>query len=180
MLQLASINSRIVEGLYCEALVLSDEVRHAFSSFCGAETVEPWLSDLSDASDVSDNHGLIPDNRAHESAAEHLRMASSSEALRATTRMMHAVAWLLNYRAYYRGDLSEFQLRRQVRLSPDMLHSEPERCGLLSSQVQDLIASTLRFYERLLRLDRLWRPSADVGPGAISRLRERLESRLAG
>jgi regulator of CtrA degradation len=93
-----------VEGLYCEALVLSDEVRAAF--------------DLS---------GRIEDTGTHEDA----RIALSCEALRTTTRMMHAVAWLLNHRAYFMGELSEFQLRRYGRLAPDF----PRRSrahGLLS------------------------------------------------
>jgi regulator of CtrA degradation len=87
-----TINPRIVEGL-CEALVLSDEVRAAF--------------DLS---------GRIEDTTSN---ANEARIALSCEALRTTTRMMHAVAWLLNHRAYFMGELSEFQLRRYGRLAPD-------------------------------------------------------------
>ena len=79
MTHTSNINPRIVEGLYCEALVLSDEVRAAF--------------DLS---------GRIEDAGYDEDVA---RIALSCEALRTTTRMMHAVAWLLNHRAYFMGEL---------------------------------------------------------------------------
>ena len=153
-----TINPRIVEGLYCEALVLSDEVRHAFALTGRADTYEP----------------------GQPLGEDPVRIAVSSEGLRTTTRMMHAVAWLLNHRAYFMGELSEFQLRRHGRLSPDMRRSEPEQFALLSLAMQDLVETTLRFYDRLLRLDRSWRQQDEACPSAIDRLRDRLERRLAG
>lgn len=153
-----TINPRIIEGLYCEALVLSDEVRHAFAlsgRMCAGH---------------GDDHG-DPEDRA--------RLALSSEGLRTTTRMMHAVAWLLNHRAYFLGELSEFQLRRHGRLSADMRRCEADQLALLPLPIQELVQTTLRLYDRLLRLDARWRqPEEDHG--AIARLRERLERRLAG
>ena len=150
----ATINPRIIEGLYCEALVLSDEVRAAFdltSRFEGAQLDE-------DAA----------------------RVALSCEALRTTTRMMHAVAWLLNHRAYFAGELSEFQLRRYGKLASDFPGAEPERLALLDNQTRTLIASTERFYARLIRLDLGWRERTPGMPGAITRLRERLGKAVAG
>lgn len=70
-----SINPRIVESLYSEALVLSDEVRAAFA-----------LSGRIEGIGADDDMG---------------RIAMSAEGLRTTTRMMHAIAWLLNHRAYF-------------------------------------------------------------------------------
>ena len=75
----ANINPRIIEGLYSEALLLSDEVRAAFDLSGRAET------------------GTLDESDA--------RIALSCEALRTTTRMMHAVAWLLNHRAFFAGEL---------------------------------------------------------------------------
>ena len=75
-----TINPLIIETLYCEALVLSDEVRNAFT-----------LS------------GRLEGNRNDEDLA---RVALSSEGLRTTTRMMHAIAWLLNHRAFFMGEIS--------------------------------------------------------------------------
>jgi regulator of CtrA degradation len=154
--QAVTINSRIVEGLYCEALVLSDEVRHAFT--LSGRVEEP----------------------GHTQEEDRTRIAMSSEGLRTTTRMMHAVAWLLNHRAHLMGELSEFQMRRHGRLSPDMRRFEPEQYALLPAEVQALVNATLRFYDRLLRLDRIWRQAGEDSAGAISRLRDRLEGRLAG
>jgi regulator of CtrA degradation len=144
----ANINSRIVEGLYCEALVLSDEVRGAF--------------DLSGRIDRAEDG----EDSAH--------VALSCEALRTTTRMMHAIAWLLNQRAYLAGELSEFQLRRHGRLSRDFPGAEPERMALIEPKVRELIAATEAFYARLLRIDGGMREREMKQPSAIDRLRQRL------
>ena len=149
MAQTATINPRIIDGLYCEALVLSDEVRATFA-----------LSGRFDRG--ADEEDLA-------------RVALSCEALRTTTRMMHAIAWLLNRRAYFTGELSEFQLRRHGRLSAVPSRSDPEQAALLDPQIRQLIAATERFYERLLRLDTGWREAEPMPlPGAIARLRERM------
>lgn len=152
MVQPATINPRIIEALYGEALVLSDEVRAAF--------------DLS---------GRI-DARNSEDAA---RVALSCEALRTTTRMMHAVAWLLNHRAYFAGDLSEFQLRRYGKLTVDFPRADFDRLALLDGPTRALIATTERFYARLVRLDTGWRGRDPAMPSAIAALRERLDGMVA-
>ncbi|HEX4848725.1 MAG TPA: DUF1465 family protein [Novosphingobium sp.] len=146
----ASINPRIVEGLYCEALVLSDEVRAAFA-----------LSGRLDAPAAGD-HG-----------SDEARIALSCEALRTTTRMMHALAWLLNHRAYFAGEISEFQLRRHGKLA-ESPEAEPERLALLDPEIRSLILSTERFHARLKRLDSGWRDREPGAPSALAALRERL------
>jgi regulator of CtrA degradation len=153
MAKTATISSRIVEGLYCEALVLSDEVRAAF--------------DLS---------GRLPGVAVAEDQAT---VALSCEALRTTTRMMHAVAWLLNHRAYFAGELSEFQLRRHGRLA-SFPGSDPAHLALVEPPVRSLIMATERFHARLFRLDQGWRDQQSAEPGAVMRLREQLGQALAG
>jgi regulator of CtrA degradation len=145
----ATINPRIVETLYHDALLLADEVRHAFEQPCGFDNDEP------------------------------LRIALSSEGLRTTTRMMHAIAWLLNHRAYFAGEMNQFQLRRNGRLSPDLRQSEAAQLARLQPEIVDLVESTQHFYDRLLRLDARWRLFGETQPSAIERLRERLQRRLA-
>lgn len=142
-----AINPRIVEGLYCEALVLSDEVRAAFSFAPGAD----------------------PEGRDDDAA----RIALSCEGLRTTTRMMHAVAWLLNQRAFFAGELSQFQLMRYGKLAV-LAGSDPARLAQLQPEVRELIGSTERFYARLARIDRGFRESDNGAPSAVERLRERL------
>ncbi len=146
----ASINPRIVEGLYCEALILSDEVRAAFT-----------LSGRMDAAGEEDAG----------------RVALSCEALRTTTRMMHSVAWLLNHRAFFAGELSEFQLRRYGKLA-DFPESDPHRLTLLDAPTRALVQATERFHARLGRLDAGWRERAPGAPSAIAALRERLGQNL--
>jgi regulator of CtrA degradation len=148
----ASINPRIIEGLYCEALVLSDEVRAAFA-----------LS------------GRL-DNPGDEDEAQ---IALSCEALRTTTRVMHSVAWLLNHRAFFMGELSEFQLRRHGKLS-DFPTAETKRLGLIDGPTRELILATERFHARLKRLDNGWRERDANAPSAIAALRERLGLQARG
>jgi regulator of CtrA degradation len=141
----ANINPQIVEGLYCEALVLTDEVRLAF-------TLSGRLEAVAGEEDEA-------------------RIALSCEALRTTTRMMHAVAWLLNHRAFLNGELSEFQLHRYGKLTV-LPESDPARLALLDPETRSLITATERFHARLRRLDAGWRdPGA---PSAIAALRDRL------
>jgi regulator of CtrA degradation len=153
--QPANLNRRIIESLYAEGLMLSDEVRTAF--------------DLTHR--ANDNAGGNPEDET--------RVALSCEALRTTTRMMHAVAWLLNHRAFLNGEISEFQLRRHGRIAANLPLSDPARLPLLDPEVQDLIRATERFYARLVRLDTGWREREPMATGpaaapAIQRLRERL------
>lgn len=149
-----AINPRIVEALYREAMALSDEVRGAF-------TLSGRLESVRTDEDLS-------------------RIALSSEGLRTTTRMMHAIAWLLNHRAYFMGEISEYQLRHHGRLSTDMRPSDPDQLALLEPEIARIVETTHRFYQRLLRLDQEWRMTAPGRSSAVERLRERIERRLTG
>lgn len=152
---LPSINPRIVDSLYCEALVLADEVRGGFErARAGAQLRAGADEDLD-------------------------RVALSCEALRTTTRVMHCMAWLLNHRAYFAGELSELQLRRHGKLIANFPASEPDTVALLPADIRALIAESERLYERILRLENAWRGQQAAGaPGALERLRERLAAQL--
>ena len=142
MTRLATLNARIIEGLYCEALVLAEEVRAAFS-----------LS------------GRIEQAGQDEDLA---RVTLSCVGLRTTTRMMHAIAWLLNHRAYLKGELSEFQLRRYGALADDDSGADTGSFGLLDEDMRDLVESTEQLYARLLRLDHAWRQRQTAGKTATA------------
>jgi regulator of CtrA degradation len=144
----ADITAPIVEALYCDALVLADEARAAFD-------LSGRLDEASEDEDLA-------------------RIALSCEALRTTTRMMHVLAWLLNQRAYFRGEMSEFQLRRHGRLPPQQTTGDPAQIARLDPELRDLVMRTQRFYERIARIDRGWRERFAMQPDAIHRLRERL------
>ncbi len=152
MAEPADISSAIVETLYADALALADEARAAF--------------------DMSGRLDLI-------GADEELsRIALSCEALRTTTRMMHALAWLLNHRAYFAGELSEFQLRRHGRLPPAQPESDPAQFAMLAPRLQDIVLRSRRFYARIERLDNAWRERFAMHPAAIHRLRDRLNAQM--
>jgi regulator of CtrA degradation len=150
MAETADLSPTIVEALYCEALALADEAREAFD-LSGRLTA------------ASENEDLA-------------RIALSCEALRTTTRMMHAIAWLLNQRAFLAGELSEFQLRRHGRLPPARPAASSGQIVTLGPMLEELIERTRRFYARIERLDLAWRNHFAMHPAAIHRLRERLGS----
>jgi regulator of CtrA degradation len=154
MAEPADLSPTIIDALYGEALNLADEARAAFD-LSGRLTAASVDEDLA-------------------------RIALSCEALRTTTRMMHAIAWLLNQRAYFAGELSEFQLRRHGRLPPPQPEGPPDTLALLGPELEDLIDRTRRFYARIERLDLAWRDRFAMHPAAIHRLRERLGSAVVG
>lgn len=147
----ASINPQIVEGLYSEALVLADEVRAAFSLW---RRTEP----------AGDDEDLV-------------RIALSCEGLRTTTRIMYALAWLLNQRSYFLGEVTEFQLRRHSKLSRELRSPDRDNLALLPAETRELIAETERFYRRLMRLDSEWRQATPNPPSALDALRWRMQRR---
>jgi regulator of CtrA degradation len=149
----ADLSPTIVEALYCEALQLADETRAAFD-------LSGRLTAASEDEDLA-------------------RIALSCEALRTTTRMMHAIAWLLNQRAYFSGELSEFQLRRHGRLPPVQREDKERQLARLDPSLVELIERTERFYARIERLDCAWRNHFAMHPAAIHRLRERLGGAVA-
>ncbi|MDE2562981.1 MAG: DUF1465 family protein [Sphingomonadales bacterium] len=156
MALMPSINPRIVEALYAEALVLADEVRHHF--------------------DQARRHAG-PADTADEDLA---RVALSCEALRTTTRVMHCLAWLLNHRAYFSGQLTELQLRRHGRLFTNMAESEPGNMAMLPPEVRQLVSDSERLYQRIQRLETAWRGETPGGATAIERLRQRLAASVGG
>ena len=146
------LNRPIIEGLYAEALILADNVRASFD-FAGR------IDDVIEDEDLA-------------------RIAMSCEALRTTTRMMHVIAWLLNQRAYYNGEISEFQLRRTGRLPSGGSRSTPEQAALLPPNLHELVAASERFHARIARLESAWHARFAMHPSAIHRLRERLGQEL--
>ena len=126
------LSQPIIESLYEEALALADETRNAF-----------YLS-LTDAAFPADDPA---------------RLALSIEGMRTTTRIMHVLAWLLNQRAYLKGELTEAQELRDGVLGTDR-PSDPEQMRLLEPETRALIDDTERLYARITRLDDNWRLAA--------------------
>lgn len=143
MTAFTDLSKPIIEALYCEALVLADEVRAAFD--------------------------LAPRRCEQEDL---VRIALSCEGLRTTTRMMHVLAWLLNHRAYFAGELSDYQLRRHGVLPPDRA-ADPDQLALLEPATCALIRETEALHGRIARLDVAWRERFVMAPAVLGQ-RERL------
>lgn len=134
----SNLSRPIIEALYTEALVLADEVRAMFA----AGTREPAIGE--DA---------------------YMRLALSTEGLKTTTRMMHVLAWLLNQRALFSGELSETQVRLHGALPPDRSGDEAQ-LALLEPETRELIGETERLHQRIARLDEAWRQHFDMASPA--------------
>lgn len=129
MARTTNLSRPIIEALYTEALVLADEVRAVLT----AGVREPIIGE--DA---------------------FVLLALSTEGLKTTTRMMRVLAWLLNQRALFSGELSETQLRLHGALPPDR-RSDKRHLALLEPETCALIAETERLHQRIARLDEAWR-----------------------
>ncbi len=150
MSRTTNLSRPIIEALYSEALVLADDVRAVFA--LGVR--EPQIGE--DAT---------------------VRLALSTEGLKTTTRMMHVLAWLLNQRAFFSGDLSEAQVRRNGTLPADR-DSDPTALAALEPETCDLIAETERLHQRIARLDEAWRSGFEMASPARA-IHSRLERRLS-
>ncbi|QFT76892.1 DUF1465 family protein [Erythrobacter sp. THAF29] len=149
MARTTNLSRPIIEALYGEALILADEVRAVFA----LGTKRPGSDE-----DTS------------------VRLALSTEGLKTTTRMMHLLAWLLNQRAFFSGELSENQVRNHGALPPDR-PSDPQQLELLEAETVALIEETEALHQRIARLDAAWRQGFDMGSPARA-LRSRIDQML--
>lgn len=162
MTGMATINSRIVEALYVEALVLSDAARGGFDALRDMASAQTHTL-YAVAPDLRPDHAVCPED-----------VEVTCEALRTTTRVMHCLAWLLNHRAWFAGQISAGQLRRHGRLISHFPASDPAVVGRLPADLADLVHQSERLYARIQRLEAAWRDDRPTQPGAIERLRDRL------
>lgn len=153
MSRTTNLSRPIIEALYSEALVLADEVRAVFA--LGTRPPDP--------DPESSEHSMV-------------RLALSTEGLKTTTRMMHILAWLLNQRAFFTGELSENQVRRHGSLPADR-ETDPKALAMLEPETRDLIAETERLHERIARLDEAWRSGFEMASPARA-IHSRLERRI--
>lgn len=149
MARATNLSRPIIEALYTEALILADDVRATFA--LGVR--EPESGDSND-----------------------VRLALSTEGLKTTTRMMHILAWLLNQRAFFSGELSEQQVRTHGTLPPDR-PAEERALAVLEPETCELILETEQLHQRIARLDEAWRSGFEMASPARA-FQGRLERRL--
>lgn len=122
----AHLTARLVDSLYVEAMVLSDEARTYFDEAGRAERDQ------------------LPPAR---------RVNFSCEALKVTTRLMHVLAWLLTRRAADAGELSALGARAPERRLPEAAGSDPQILDALPAGARRLVEASLELYARVGRLD---------------------------
>jgi regulator of CtrA degradation len=143
-----SLASRLADSLYTEALLLSDEMRAYF-----------------DRDGREDRDQLSP----------YGRVQFACESLKATTRLMHVIAWLATRRAMDHGELPDGEVGPEQRRLAEAAASETKVLGALPSAARKLILTGIDLYERTGRLaDGIETPIASVSPARA--LFRRLES----
>ena len=120
------LTSKLVDGLYVEAMVLADEARAYF-----------------DRAASDDRLALEPVDR----------VGFSCESLKVTTRLMHLIAWLLTQRAVAAGELTQAQAGETERRLGPAPESDEALLPRLPQAAVDLIRTSEELYERVRRLD---------------------------
>jgi regulator of CtrA degradation len=90
---------------------------------------------------------------------------------------MHILAWLLNQRAFFSGELSEQQVRLHGTLPADRPADE-KALAVLEPATRDLIAESEQLHKRIARLDAAWRSGFEMASPARA-IHSRLERRLS-
>jgi len=120
------ITSRVIDGLYTEAMLLADEARHYF-----------------DEAGRDDRNLLEP----------FVRVTFACESLKVTTRIMHIVAWLLTQRAIETGEIPGPEGRRPERRLGHAAESDPEVVTSMPPEARRLIEASSDLYARIKRVD---------------------------
>jgi regulator of CtrA degradation len=121
-----TLNVRVVNALYVEAMVLADEARSYFDSF-----------------GHDDRDRLRPIER----------VSFSCESLKVTTRLMHVIAWLLTQRSIAAGDMQHGDaLSPSLRLG-DAHASDEAVLAALPVDARALVEASTTLYLRVKRLD---------------------------
>lgn len=136
-----ALTARLVDALYTEAMVLADEARGYF-----------------------DQHGRAE----REALPPLLRVGFSCESLKATTRLMHIIAWLLTRRAVEAGEIGEIDAAAPDRRLGHAAASDAMATAALPEAARAIVAATADLYERVRRIDeggdrRLPAPSPALG-----------------
>ncbi|MGB3470684.1 MAG: DUF1465 family protein [Erythrobacter sp.] len=159
-----SLSRPIIEALYTEALILADDVRAVFADGArmGNQMASPEIA----------REFALPDDAM-------MRLALSTEGLKTTTRVMHVLAWLLNQRAYFAGEMSAQQVKRHGAL-PEDRPSDEKQLALLEPETRALIADTERLHRRIARLDAAWRQDFAMAPSPVRAFQDRIGRELGG
>lgn len=122
----SSVQRRLIDSLYVEAMVLADDARSYF-----------------------DEGG----REERESLTPMARVTFSCESLKVTTRLMHVIAWLLTQRAVFAGELGEGDALHPSRRLGEAPVTVPTVTAELPLRAQRLVAASAELHRRVARLD---------------------------
>lgn len=119
------LTPRLLDALYTEAMILSDEARSYFES---GRFSEECL-----------NNPALP-------------VAFSCESLKVTTRLMHSIAWLLNQRALHSEDLTDGEIWNMNRDMGEAAASNQAMVDLFPQEARNIVYASEELFRRLQRL----------------------------
>ena len=117
--------SRMVDNLYTEAMVLTDEARSYY-----------------------DGYGMEERDQLDTLA----RLTFACESLKVTTRLMHVIAWLLAQKAWRRGEISEEALNDPGYRLGIAEQSEESAIAIMPYRAAELARGSASLYARVRRL----------------------------
>jgi regulator of CtrA degradation len=123
---MATLTNRLVDGLYTEAMLLADATRGYFEG--------PGVDD-------------------RKSLRSETRVLFACEALKATTRIMQIVAWLLTRKAVAAGELPEDQPGGRPRRLEPVPPLDSMVLARLPAEAGRLLEAGVDLYERVQRID---------------------------
>ena len=121
----AALFSRLVDGLYVEAMVMADEARSYFDRQAGEEKGKLDMM---------------------------TRLTFSCESLKVTTRLMHVIAWLLTQKAWQRGEITAQALTDQKYRLGQAGATEPSALALMPTGARELVRGSEALYGRVKRM----------------------------
>lgn len=146
---LTTLQQRLVESLYIEAVELAESARSYFAA----------MGQL-------DRRELPPMTR----------VMFSCESLKVTTRLMHAISWLLSRKAIAAGEASNENDVDDNLLPVDAFNpTSAERLAALPEEARDLVVRTHDLYDRVARLALQKSPLEISAEGPARALLNRLE-----
>ncbi len=116
---------RLMDTLYTEAMVLADEARSYFES------------------------GRFNEDSDHDN---NLAVSFSCESLKVTTRLMHCIAWLLNQKALYSGELTEGEAWNHDRALGYTPATDQPMVDRFPQEARQIIIASEELFLRLQRL----------------------------
>lgn len=131
--------SRLVDGLYVEAMVMADEARSYFDR---------------KGTEREDGLDMVA------------RLTFTCESLKVTTRLMHVIAWLLTQKAWRREEIPAEALDDPKYLLGPAAPTDAAALAALPSCARELVTGSETLYERVRRLQESMRTARMRSSGA--------------